>query len=40
VETLDDVLDLMAVGATAVALGTSLFRDPSLALQLRDQLAA
>ena len=40
VETLDDVLDLMAVGATAVALGTSLFRDPSLALQLRDQLVA
>lgn len=40
VETLDDILDLMAVGATAVALGTSLFRDPSLALQLRDRLAA
>lgn len=40
VETASDVADLMAAGATAVALGTSLFRDPSLALKLRAELAA
>ena len=31
----DDVEDLMSVGAKAVALGTALFRDPSLAKKLR-----
>ena len=40
VETIDDVEDLMAVGAKAVALGTSLFRDPSLAKKLRTHLPA
>lgn len=39
VETPDDVEDLMSVGATAVAIGTALFRDPSLALKLRAALS-
>ena len=40
VECADDVEDLMAVGATAVALGTGLLRDPSLALRIGAELAA
>ncbi|MGI9116798.1 MAG: dihydroorotate dehydrogenase catalytic subunit [Gaiellales bacterium] len=40
VETRDDVEDLLSVGASAVAIGTALFRDPALALRLRDELAA
>ena len=39
VECADDVEDLMAVGATAVALGTALFRDPALALRIGADLA-
>ena len=35
----DDVRDLMAAGAAAVAIGTMLFADPSLARRVRDALA-
>ena len=36
----DDARDLMAAGAAAVAIGTMLFADPSLARRVRDALAA
>ena len=39
VSSADDVLDLLAVGATAVALGTILFSDPFAAVRLRGELA-
>ncbi len=35
-----DALELFAVGATAVALGTVLFTDPSAPARIRDELAA
>ena len=35
----DDARDLMAAGAAAVAIGTMLFADPSLARRVRDALA-
>ncbi len=35
-----DALELLAVGATAVALGTVLFSDPSAPLRIREELAA
>jgi dihydroorotate dehydrogenase (NAD+) catalytic subunit len=39
VTSLDDVLDYLAVGASAVAVGTALFGDPGLAVRLVDELA-
>ncbi len=39
VESADDVRDLLAAGAQAVALGTALFRDPSLARKIAAALA-
>ncbi len=38
--TLDDVLDYLMAGATAVAVGTALFADPGLPLRLVDALEA
>jgi dihydroorotate dehydrogenase (NAD+) catalytic subunit len=35
-----DALELVAAGATAVALGTALFADPGAATRVRDELAA
>jgi dihydroorotate dehydrogenase (NAD+) catalytic subunit len=40
VQTGRDVLDLIAVGARAVALGTVLFSDPLAPARIRDELAA
>jgi dihydroorotate dehydrogenase (NAD+) catalytic subunit len=40
VTSLDDALDLLAVGAVAVGVGTALFADPSLAIRLIDELTA
>lgn len=40
VVTGDDVRDLVAAGATAVALGTALFADPGAPARLRAELAA
>ncbi len=38
VTNLDDVLDFMACGATAVQVGTSLFADPELPVRLAEEL--
>jgi dihydroorotate dehydrogenase (NAD+) catalytic subunit len=35
-----DALDFMAVGATCVAVGTESFRDPAAAIRIRDELSA
>jgi dihydroorotate dehydrogenase (NAD+) catalytic subunit len=40
VQTGRDALELLAVGASAVALGTVLFSDPSAPPRIRDELAA
>jgi len=40
VQTGRDALELFAVGASAVALGTVLFSDPSAPARIRDELAA
>jgi dihydroorotate dehydrogenase (NAD+) catalytic subunit len=40
VMTGDDARDLLAVGATHVALGTVLFRDPFAPARVRAELAA
>jgi dihydroorotate dehydrogenase (NAD+) catalytic subunit len=39
VATLDDVLDLLAVGATAVGVGVAALADPMLPVRLADELA-
>jgi dihydroorotate dehydrogenase (NAD+) catalytic subunit len=39
VDTADDVRDLLAIGASAVALGTALFRDPAAPRRLLAELA-
>ena len=36
----EDAAQLMLAGATAVAVGTSLFADPYAAIKVRDELAA
>ena len=40
VQTGRDALELFAAGASAVALGTVLFSDPSAPARIRDELAA
>ena len=40
VETVDDVIEFLLAGASAVQVGTALFRDPKTAEQLVDGLAA
>jgi dihydroorotate dehydrogenase (NAD+) catalytic subunit len=40
VTSLEDVIDLLAVGASAVGVGTASFADPSLGVRLVDVLAA
>ncbi len=40
VATLDDVLDFLFAGASAVQVGTAIFADPALPLRLVDELAA
>ena len=40
VMTSDDAADLLAAGATAVAVGTAIFRDPGAPGRVRDALAA
>lgn len=40
VDRADDVRDLLAIGASAVALGTALFRDPAAPRRLLAELAA
>jgi dihydroorotate dehydrogenase (NAD+) catalytic subunit len=40
VSTLDDVLDLLAVGAVAVGVGVAALADPRLPVRLADELAA
>jgi dihydroorotate dehydrogenase (NAD+) catalytic subunit len=40
VQTGRDALELFAAGASAVALGTMLFSDPSAPARIRDELAA
>jgi dihydroorotate dehydrogenase (NAD+) catalytic subunit len=40
VQTGRDVLELVAVGASAVAIGTVLFTDPSAPARIRDELTA
>jgi dihydroorotate dehydrogenase (NAD+) catalytic subunit len=40
VRTGRDALELFAAGASAVAVGTTLFSDPSGAARIRDELAA
>ena len=40
VRTGRDALELIAAGATAVALGTVLFSDPSAPARIRDELSA
>jgi dihydroorotate dehydrogenase (NAD+) catalytic subunit len=37
--TLDDVLDFLAVGASAVAVGTAVLADPMVVVRLADELA-
>ena len=39
VETVDDVVELLLAGASAVQVGTALFRDPTTAERLVDELA-
>ena len=39
VSAIDDVLDLLAVGASAVAVGTAALADPMLPVRLADELA-
>jgi len=39
VATIDDVLDLLAVGAAAVGVGVAAFADPMLPVRLADELA-
>lgn len=39
IATLDDVLDFLAVGATAVAVGTAVLADPMVVVRLADELA-
>jgi dihydroorotate dehydrogenase (NAD+) catalytic subunit len=40
VETVDDVVEYLLAGASAVQVGTALFRDPRTAERLVDGLAA
>ena len=40
VETVDDVIEFLLAGASAVQVGTALFRNPRAAEQLVDGLAA
>ena len=40
IETADDARDFLSVGATAVAVGTAIFRDPRAPRRIRDGLAA
>ena len=40
VGSLDDVLDFLYAGASAVQVGTALFADPALPVRLIDELAA
>jgi dihydroorotate dehydrogenase (NAD+) catalytic subunit len=40
VQTGRDALELFAAGASAVALGTVLFSDPSAPVRIREELAA
>ena len=40
ITTLDDVLDFLMAGASAVQVGTALFADPTLPVRLIDELAA
>ena len=39
VTTIDDVLDLLAVGASAVGIGIAALADPMLPIRLADELA-
>ena len=39
VATIDDVLDLLAVGASAVGVGIAALADPMLPVRLADELA-
>jgi dihydroorotate dehydrogenase (NAD+) catalytic subunit len=40
VETVDDVIEFLLAGASAVQVGTALFRNPRIAERLVDELAA